>query len=58
MKLSQELLAAYQAQVTASTTWELMEAVQDLPSWHPLGEMVATELTNRAAALTAVKLTK
>ena len=49
MNYSNDLLAAYQAQVTASTTQELMDAVQDLPSWHPLGEMVATELTNRAA---------
>lgn len=48
MKLSQELLAAYEAQVSTATWAELMDAIKYLPTWHPLGTMVAQELTNRA----------
>lgn len=49
MKLSQELLAAYEAQVLNATWAELMDAVQNIPSWHPLSSMVAEELTKRAS---------
>lgn len=47
MNYSEELKAAWKAQVTEASFRELMDAVANVPSWHPISEMITSELNAR-----------